>query len=38
MLIVLVREPPRGGNEGANIQRKSSWFADVREVMKVLVD
>lgn len=35
MLIVLVREPPRGGNEGANIQRKSSWFADVREVMKI---
>lgn len=37
LLIVLVEEPARGGNEGAALHKRSSWFADVREVVKMFV-
>jgi hypothetical protein len=33
----LVKEPTRGGADGAEVLRVDSWFTDVREVCKVFV-
>jgi hypothetical protein len=38
LLIVLVREPVRGGADGAQISKRTSWFFDVKQVFKVFVE
>jgi len=35
LLIFLVKEPVRGSIEGANIQKRSSWFFDVKQILKI---
>ena len=37
LLILLVKEPQRGGADGAETLRSENWFRDVREICKVFV-
>ncbi|CAF1442017.1 unnamed protein product [Adineta steineri] len=35
LLIALVKEPERGSADGARMQKRSSWFYDVKQVLKI---
>ncbi|CAF0865140.1 unnamed protein product [Adineta ricciae] len=35
LLCFLVKEPPRGDADGAQMQKRSNWFFDVKQVLKI---
>lgn len=37
LLIFLVKEPARGGADGAQMVKRSSWFSDVKDILKMFV-